>query len=694
MAQDCLGCVCRSPRTMPSSGRLVLATQVDHTATALRSLARRRGLQLRSLAPGLLSLDAPDPQEFITLAHADLSVVEADEVRCLVLGGADLSEVALLRQALTAPTLSTARARVVHADLVPLFADEGRCFHSLYQPIVDLADRRTLAYEALLRGRAPDGAQVMPDVLFPAAEAAGWTHLIDRVGRTTALRDAGSWLASDELLFINFIPTSIYRPEICLRTTELAAREAGVRLDQLVFEVTEGHQIHDLQHLESVFDYYRSHNCKVALDDLGAGYSSLNTLVRLKPDVVKLDKDIVQALPDATSMAVIAAIVGLTHSYGGQVLAECVETEEQARLATELGVDLGQGWLFGRPERPVGEQAERSRRPVLRPPAAPVAVDPSRPDAAVAVPAQDCPPPATVPGGLSALLVRAVDGSVSGVTVVDVQAPDSPLLYVNDAFEAMTGYSSADVLGRNCRLLQGPATDPEAVAAMSRAVARGEQHRAVLRNHRKDGSAWWNEVHLSPVLDEQGRLTHYLGYQHDVTARVEAEERLSLQASRDGLTGLANRTHLLDRLDAALATAADAGRAVAVLFIDLDGFKVVNDSFGHAAGDAVLRQVAERLRHAVRADDLVCRNGGDEFVVILTDLDPVDAARIARRAADDVAAALRRPFVAGDRQAALSGSVGVAVFPDDAASADRLLVRADAAMYEMKGGRRGTQVRS
>jgi EAL domain-containing protein (putative c-di-GMP-specific phosphodiesterase class I) len=154
----------------------------------------------------------------------------------------------------------------------------------------------------------------------------------------------------DGLLFVNFVPTTIYRPEVCLRTTMQAAVEAGLRLDQLVFEVTEGEHIADIDHLSKVFAYYRDQGALVALDDLGAGYSSLNMLVRLQPDVVKLDKDIVQALPSPLSKTVVAAIVAITHSYGGRVLAECIETAEQAEAARDLDVDLGQGWFFGRPE--------------------------------------------------------------------------------------------------------------------------------------------------------------------------------------------------------------------------------------------------------------------------------------------------------------------------------------------------------
>jgi diguanylate cyclase (GGDEF)-like protein len=384
MSTECRGCSCSFARTTASSGRLLFATQVDHTLRALSSLAVRQGFDPQTLAPGLLAVDTDDALALIADACQVLSSVEADEVRCMVQSGSDLSEASMVAQAMSAPSLAAAGARVLHADLLPLFADEKRCFHAVYQPIVSLPDRHTLAYEALLRAETADGVRVMPDLLFPAAEAAGWIHLLDRVGRTTALRDASGWLG-DKLLFINFIPTSIYRPEVCLRTTEIAAAQAGVRLDQLVFEVTEGHEVTDLDHLQRVFDYYRSRNCKVALDDMGAGYSSLNMLVRLQPDVVKLDKDIVQALPGPTSMAVVAAIVEIAHSYGGLVLAECVETTEQAEAAIALGVDLAQGWLFGRPVR----RTPKVLAPVIA--ATPVVVAsirPHLPDPAVALAAE------------------------------------------------------------------------------------------------------------------------------------------------------------------------------------------------------------------------------------------------------------------------------------------------------------------
>jgi diguanylate cyclase (GGDEF)-like protein/PAS domain S-box-containing protein len=652
----------------------VLATQVDHTAAALRSVALRRGSRLRALAPGLLELRGDDLDAFLAEAREELSSVEADEVRCVVVDR-EVPDRALLAQAMTAPTLTAAGARVQHADLLPLFDDESAAFHCVYQPIVELCSGRAIGHEALLRAVDPAGTPVFPDVLFPAAQQAGWTHVLDRIGRTTALHDAGPWLG-DDLLFINFVPTSIYRPEVCLRTTEKAAEAAGLDLGQLVFEVTEGHRVQDVDHLAAVFAHYRRRGCRVALDDLGAGYSSLNMLVRLQPDFVKLDKEIVQALPDPVSSAVVAAIVSITHAYGGTVLAECLETQEQADAARELGVDLGQGWLYGRPVRPDLPREARRRSSVVR----------SRPDPAVALEPDDvAPEPA-----LDDLLTRAVASSASGVVVVDMTAEDMPVVHVNPAFERMSGYSAAEVVGRNCRLLQGPETDRAVVARIAQALREGNEHTCVVRNHRRDGSGWWNELHLSPVRDAAGRLTHYLGFQHDVTARVAAERELQRLSSTDGLTGLANRSTLLEQLDVAVAAGSLAGRCVAVVFVDLDGFKAVNDRAGHLVGDRVLAEVGARLRAVLRGSDLLARHGGDEFVAVLPDLDPLDAERVALRAAGDLLAALDRPVPAGQDLALVGASAGVALLLHHGTTGEELLEAADAAMYLAKAVGPGT----
>jgi EAL domain-containing protein (putative c-di-GMP-specific phosphodiesterase class I) len=328
---------------------VLFATGVSHTEAALRQLLATAGAAVVRRAPGLLEAFAADSAALLVAVREGLSRMEADEVRALA-GGAQTGDL-LLAAAFNAPTVAQSGARIEHADLLPLFNDEANAFRSVYQPIVSLAAGRStgvIGYEALLRATSPAGP-VMPDQMFTAAAAAGWLHVLDRVGRTSAIRGASGWLG-DNLLFVNFVPTTIYRPEVCLRTTEEAAEQAGLRLDQLVFEVTESERVPDIEHLATVFEYYKRRGCMVALDDLGAGFSSLNMLIGLRPDIVKLDKQIVQGLPDPVSTAAIGAIVAITHSYGGLVLAECIETAEQAEAAAALDVDLGQGWLFGHPQ--------------------------------------------------------------------------------------------------------------------------------------------------------------------------------------------------------------------------------------------------------------------------------------------------------------------------------------------------------
>jgi EAL domain-containing protein (putative c-di-GMP-specific phosphodiesterase class I) len=352
-------CPCRRVDNAAAGTQVFLSTRVSHTLAVLRSTMADSQTPVRQRGPGLLETTTADSAVLLSTIRAQLSTVEADEVRVIVRADDACGEDAdaLLTAAFTAPTLTQFSARAVHADLLPLFADELNAFRSVYQPIVSLrpgdADA-VVGYEALLRATGANGP-VFPDQMFAAAAEAGWLHVLDRIGRTSAIRGAAGWLG-DKMLFVNFVPTTIYRPEVCLRTTAQAAAEAGVRLDQLVFEVTEGEHVADVDHLADVFAYYRRSGSMVALDDLGAGYSSLNMLVRLQPDVVKLDKEIVQALPGPLSKAVVAAVVTMTHSYGGRVVAECIETAEQADAARGLGVDLGQGWFFGRPE-------ERERQP-------------------------------------------------------------------------------------------------------------------------------------------------------------------------------------------------------------------------------------------------------------------------------------------------------------------------------------------
>jgi len=330
-------------------------------------------------------------------------------------------------------------------------------------------------------------------------------------------------------------------------------------------------------------------------------------------------------------------------------------------------------------------------------PSAP-ALAPAAPRAAAA---PDAPP---IPVDGDALLRSALAATTSGVTIVDMRLPDQPLVYVNEAFEKLSGLPRELVLGRNCRFLQSPDTDLAAVARMRAAIDRGEACRETIVNLRgPERQPWWNEIHLAPVLAADGTVAQYIGVQHDVTARVEAERALIQERDRnqacltrieelaytDPLTGLPNRRRLEEQVETAIWDARSGSDTLALLFVDLDGFKAVNDGLGHAAGDELLQTVSRTLRGRLRRGDLLARLGGDEFLVALTGLAPETAAAEARRVADELAEAVGTPVDLLGREIRVRASVGVGVYPRDGEEFAALLHSADVDMYARKTGARG-----
>jgi EAL domain-containing protein (putative c-di-GMP-specific phosphodiesterase class I) len=335
---------------MPGAAtRALIATSVGHVLPSVARIATALGLTVQS-SPRLLDvLDDRNGSRLTRLFQILARELTAAEIEALrVVTDPPGGGPALTARLLTAPTLAVELARRGVTVEVGVLAEAE--FWSVYQPIVSLADRSTVAHEALLRGAA-DGREVGGGDLFFVAEEAGWLHRLDRIGRESALTGAVPWLGDDDL-FVNFNPQSIYRPQVCLASTERVVHETGIRPAQLVFEVVESHAVADRGHLVSILDHYRSLGWRVALDDVGAGWSSLSLLAAVRPEVVKLDKRLVQELPDDGARTVLRALVELAHQLGAVVVAEGVETERLADEVTELGADLGQGWLFGRPLRP------------------------------------------------------------------------------------------------------------------------------------------------------------------------------------------------------------------------------------------------------------------------------------------------------------------------------------------------------
>lgn len=282
------------------------------------------------------------------------------------------------------------------------------------------------------------------------------------------------------------------------------------------------------------------------------------------------------------------------------------------------------------------------------------------------------------------LFKRSIESSANGIVITDARQDDLPIIYVNKAFEKITGYSAREALGKNCRFLQGSDFDlsnEQGLSEIRRALKKNVDVSTVLRNYRKDGAPFWNDLYISPIRDDQGEVTHYIGVQNDISDRKSAEHQLAFNVSHDVLTGLPNRTLLEDRLYQACRLSQRYDRSVTLLFIDLDGFKLINDSLGHRLGDQLLIEVGKRLSALVRSGDTVARISGDEFIILLPDLlEAEDAVIVVERVIEEIAV----PYHLDGETIHLTASVGISTTDGSIEKPMALLQQADLAMYRAK----------
>lgn len=218
-----------------------------------------------------------------------------------------------------------------------------------FQPIIDVKNNQIYGYETLSRGVKEDGSLMYPNILFEKSKRNDYNFKLDRLCRETALKTAATKKIHQKV-FINFIPTSIYDPEFCLKSTEKWAKQLEFDPSQIVFEVVETELVKDQRHLKNILEYYRSQNFKIALDDVGEGYSSLNMLIELKPDIIKIDRNIINSInTNHLKQSVYRALFNLSKEHNITVLAEGIETKEEFETIKEIGVDLAQGYYFAKP---------------------------------------------------------------------------------------------------------------------------------------------------------------------------------------------------------------------------------------------------------------------------------------------------------------------------------------------------------
>jgi len=288
------------------------------------------------------------------------------------------------------------------------------------------------------------------------------------------------------------------------------------------------------------------------------------------------------------------------------------------------------------------------------------------------------------------LLESVVVTANDAVLITEAEPIDLPgprIIYVNDAFTRMTGYSAEEVLGRTPRLLQGSLSSRVTLDRLRAALARWESITVEMCNYRKDGTEFWVEFSIVPVTNAHGWYTHWVSVQRDITARKQIDS-LRHQATHDALTELPNRVLLQDRLTQALADAARDATPIALLLLDLDRFKEINDTLGHHVGDQLLQRIGPRVLELLRGADTMARLGGDEFAVLLPGAEEAAATALAT----EILAALAVPFMLEGQSLDVGASIGIALAPAHGDDAATLLRHADVAMYVAKRGHQGHAV--
>jgi diguanylate cyclase (GGDEF)-like protein/PAS domain S-box-containing protein len=282
------------------------------------------------------------------------------------------------------------------------------------------------------------------------------------------------------------------------------------------------------------------------------------------------------------------------------------------------------------------------------------------------------------------LAASVFENAIEGVMVTDAAGV---ILAVNPAFTDITGYTADEAIGQTPRLLRSDHQEPGFYRSMWETLVAKGRWQGELWNRRKDGAAYLVLLTINVIKDQDAQSIRYVGMFHDVTVQRERDAEIRHLAFHDALTGLPNRALIQDRFDHALARASRDGSRLAAVFVDLDGFKGVNDALGHDIGDLLLQEVARRIKARVRAMDTVARIGGDEFVILLEDVvNEEDCAALAV----DVIAAISEPMRLRGCIARVGASIGIAMFPRHGSDGAELMKAADSAMYAAKAAGRNT----
>ena len=548
-----------------------------------------------------------------------------------------------------------------------------------YQPVVDLATGETVAFEALARWEHPCGLVEDPRRFIPMAEDSDVIIELDLAVIRQALVDLSRWHRTTPSLRIGVnLSARHFDHHDCVSKLLAAAVDAGVSPAAVDLEVTEtAVPATGYGEVAGMVQQLRDHGFGVWLDDFGTGWSSLDNLLWLRVDGIKIDRAVTVALGTPIGDALTRAATGLAKALGLRTTIEGIETRRSMDLARARGCDYGQGYLWARPEPAARIDDIRATRPGTR-------------DGA----GQSPPAPAhTGPAWATEdMLAAAVLDALPDATAVLDQT--GAIIAVNHAwrmFALDNGGTETDTgVGVNyldvcIRSAAAGSADAAQVVAHLHDVLAGRSIEADLEYPCPSPAVGrWFLLRLTRLT---GLTTGVVASHVNITRRKMAENELAHAASHDPLSGLVNRTLLIARLEAALTPRALQHRSadVGVLYIDLDGFKAVNDTYGHSAGDEVLLTVARRLRNLVRPADTIARLGGDEFTVLAPRTDATGLAGLA----DRIERSLAEPHRIHGDTVIIGGSIGTYLARAGEHAADALH-HADQAMYSNKRARHRT----
>lgn len=275
-------------------------------------------------------------------------------------------------------------------------------------------------------------------------------------------------------------------------------------------------------------------------------------------------------------------------------------------------------------------------------------------------------------------LSLAVEQSPNSVVMTDT---NGNIEYVNPKFTKLTGYTNEEAIGQSPQILKSGMHKPEYYKQLWDTITSGKVWRGEFYNKKKNGEFYWENASISPLTNEEGVITHFIAVKEDITERKKSEETILKMAYHDQLTGLPNRVLLIDRLNHLLAQGRRNKRLAAILFLDLDNFKHINDSLGHDEGDNLLKDVSERLKKHTRSCDTLARHGGDEFIILIDDLKKVENIT---KVVERIFSEFKKPFVLNGQVCFVTTSIGISIYPDDGEDGNTLLKNADIAMYRAK----------